>query len=157
VSLRKVSPLLAIRQSYEPVDRRWRDPWLGVIYVLMLGVLVLFSLYYTEKRVQGWAFAGGLLVTAGILLALARAIMFVARRLVRLPLAFPWRQGIANLHRPNNRTALLMLSLGLGTFFHFDGLPGPALAARSIGCGRLREGGRYGPFRYSGRSAQRGH
>jgi putative ABC transport system permease protein len=116
VSLRKISPLLAIRQSYEPTGRRWRDPWLGLIYVVMLVVLVLFSLHYTEKRVQGWAFAGGLLLTSGILLALARGIMFVARRLVRLPLSFPWRQGIANLHRPNNRTALLMLSLGLGTF-----------------------------------------
>jgi putative ABC transport system permease protein len=82
----------------------------------MLGALILFSLHYTEKRVQGWAFTGGLLLTAGILLVLARAIMFVARRVVRLPMSFPWRQGIANLHRPNNRTALLMLSLGLGTF-----------------------------------------
>jgi len=27
-----------------------------------------------------------------------------------------WRQGLANLHRPNNRTVLLLLSLGLGTF-----------------------------------------
>ena len=26
------------------------------------------------------------------------------------------RQGVANLYRPNNRTALLILSLGLGTF-----------------------------------------
>ena len=26
------------------------------------------------------------------------------------------RQGVANLHRPNNRTVLLLLALGLGTF-----------------------------------------
>ena len=116
VSLRNVSPLLAIRQSYEPITRRWCDPWLWLIYLVMLAVLVLFSLHYTEKRVQGWVFSGGLLATAGILLALARVVMFVARRCARLPVAFAWRQGIANLHRPNNRTALLMLSLGLGTF-----------------------------------------
>jgi putative ABC transport system permease protein len=31
-------------------------------------------------------------------------------------LAYPYRQGMANLHRPNNQTVLLLLSLGLGTF-----------------------------------------
>ena len=42
--------------------------------------------------------------------------MLLARRapLARLP--FTVRQGIANLYRPNNRTLLLLLSLGLGTF-----------------------------------------
>src|SRR5438874_1028262 len=34
----------------------------------------------------------------------------------KLGMTYVARQGIANLYRPNNRTALLMLSLGLGTF-----------------------------------------
>src|SRR5439155_20089411 len=99
-----------------PTLRRWADSWLIAIYLVLLAVLLFFSLHYTEKRVQGWAFAGGLLLTCGILLGLARVIMFLARQLVRLPMSFTLRQGIGNLHRPHNRTALLMLSLGLGTF-----------------------------------------
>jgi len=31
-------------------------------------------------------------------------------------LPFAWRQGVANLYRPNNRTLLLLVSLGMGTF-----------------------------------------
>src|SRR5690606_21321407 len=40
---------------------------------------------------------------------------WTARRASPRGLPYVWRQGIANLHRPNNRTALLMLALGLGT------------------------------------------
>jgi putative ABC transport system permease protein len=31
-------------------------------------------------------------------------------------LSFSWRQGLANLHRPNNQTTAVMLAIGLGTF-----------------------------------------
>ncbi len=34
----------------------------------------------------------------------------------RRGLPYVVRQGLANLHRPNNRTVLLLVSLGLGTF-----------------------------------------
>lgn len=49
---------------------------------------------------------------AGVAMALTWA--FKGRISGRWP--FVWRQGLANLYRPNNRTALLMVSLGLGTF-----------------------------------------
>ena len=39
-----------------------------------------------------------------------------ARRRPARRLPYTVRQGIANLHRPNNRTVLLLVSLGLGTF-----------------------------------------
>jgi putative ABC transport system permease protein len=40
----------------------------------------------------------------------------VTRRFVPARLPFTVRQGLANLHRPDNRTLLLLLALGLGTF-----------------------------------------
>jgi len=46
----------------------------------------------------------------------ARLLTFAARHFVPGALPFSVRQGIASLHRPNNRTLLLLLSLGLGTF-----------------------------------------
>jgi putative ABC transport system permease protein len=39
-----------------------------------------------------------------------------ARRWLPLRLPYVFRQGVASLYRPNNRTVLLLLSLGLGTF-----------------------------------------
>jgi putative ABC transport system permease protein len=47
---------------------------------------------------------------------LAAGVSWAARRFVPRGLPYVVRQGFANLHRPNNRTVLLLLSLGLGTF-----------------------------------------
>lgn len=115
-SVRKVSPLRAIRQTYAGASSKWRDPWVWTAYAALASAVVAFSLHSTKKPMQGWAFAAGLAVTAGVLLVLAKGMMFAGRRLSRAALPYAWRQGLANLHRPNNRTALLMLSLGLGTF-----------------------------------------
>jgi putative ABC transport system permease protein len=46
----------------------------------------------------------------------ARLLTFAAKHFVPRSLPFYVRQGVASLHRPNNRTLLLLLSLGLGTF-----------------------------------------
>jgi putative ABC transport system permease protein len=57
-----------------------------------------------------------MIASFAVLAGLAEIIIRTARRLRMGGLPYTWRQGIANVHRPNNRTALLMLSLGLGTF-----------------------------------------
>jgi putative ABC transport system permease protein len=54
--------------------------------------------------------------------------MALARLSGRLKLPFTMRQGLANLHRPDNRTQLLVFSLGLGTFL----LVGLFLAGHTI-------------------------
>jgi putative ABC transport system permease protein len=52
----------------------------------------------------------------GVLFGVAAAVSWAARRFTPGALPYVVRQGISNLHRPNNRTVLLLLSLGLGTF-----------------------------------------
>jgi putative ABC transport system permease protein len=64
----------------------------------------------------GLGFPVGLGIAFGILTGIAACLIFVTRKLNLPSMPFTWRQGIANLHRPNNRTLLLLLSLGLGTF-----------------------------------------
>jgi putative ABC transport system permease protein len=64
----------------------------------------------------GLGFTVGLGVVFGILAGTAATLIFLTRKLTLPNFPFAWRQGIANLHRPNNRTLLLLLSLGLGTF-----------------------------------------
>jgi putative ABC transport system permease protein len=51
-----------------------------------------------------------------LLVALARVLVFAARRVVRPTWPYLLRQGISNLYRPHNQTLLFLLSLGLGTF-----------------------------------------
>ncbi len=115
LAVRKVSPLAAIRASYE-TDRPHRDPlrWLAGA-VLAAGVLFFAFSQARDWRI-GLGFAVALGLAFGALTVTAAALAFVARRFVPRTLPFSVRQGLANLHRPNNRTLLLLLSLGLGTF-----------------------------------------
>jgi putative ABC transport system permease protein len=115
LSVRRVSPLTAIRVSFDTVAKQ-RDPlrWLAGC-VLAAGVLA-FALAQNRNWRVGLGFAVGLGVGFAILSGIAWALIFFTRRMNFSALPFPVRQGLANLHRPNNRTLLLILSLGLGTF-----------------------------------------
>jgi len=116
LAVRRVSPLAAIRSSYEPHPEARRDPLLWLVYLLMTAGLVLFSLGHTQRWQQGLGFAGGLVLAFALLVGTAQLLVVCMRRLVPATLPYVWRQGLANLHRPNNRTILLMLGIGLGTF-----------------------------------------
>lgn len=115
LAVRRVSPLTAIRVSFETAKTQ-RDPlrWL-LSAALGLGILA-FALTQTRDWRVGLGFAGGLGVVFAVLTGIAAGLIFLTRRLTAQKLSFAWRQGLANLHRPNNRTLLLLLSLGLGTF-----------------------------------------
>ncbi|RXK55759.1 FtsX-like permease family protein [Oleiharenicola lentus] len=114
LEVRRVSPLLTLRSAY--VAAPGRDLWqLGLLVVI--GCLVFGFAWWQTGRLQwGLGFSGALLVSFGVLAGLARVVSWLARRFTPRGLPYAWRQGVANLHRPNNRTLLLLVSLGLGTF-----------------------------------------
>ncbi len=113
--LRRISPLRALRSGYEEIRGR-TDPWLwaagGAISLAILG----FAMAQTTRWETGLGFFAGLVVTFLLLAATARLLMWGVRRLFPARWPYEWRQGMANLFRPQNQTALLILSLGLGTF-----------------------------------------
>jgi putative ABC transport system permease protein len=115
LTVRKVSPLAAIRVSFEPQLAR-RDPlsWLAGA-VLAAGILG-FALMQSHDWRIGLGFSLGLGVVFGVLTLTAKLLVASTRKFVPARLPFAVRQGVANLHRPNNRSLLLLLSLGLGTF-----------------------------------------
>lgn len=114
LAVRRVSPLTAIRVAFEPVTRR--DPLRWVVGLLLAAGVVWFALAQARDWRIGLGFAAALGIGFALLAATARALMFLVRRVSLAGLPFTIRQGLANLHRPNNRTLLLILSLGLGTF-----------------------------------------
>lgn len=115
LAVRRVSPLAAIRAAFEP-SHPARDParWavVGLIGLAVFG----FAMLQTRRWWEGAGFAAGLGLAFALLGLLARGVMLATRRLTPAWLPFPWRQGLANLHRPQNRTGTLLLALGLGTF-----------------------------------------
>ncbi|MDO8542897.1 MAG: ABC transporter permease [Opitutaceae bacterium] len=128
LSVRKVSPLVALRSAFAERVGAGTDPWRIAIGVFIVVAVVGFSIWQTNRLRDGFGFAGVLIAGFGILAGLAKLVAWAARRaslgrgaglsrrwsLPRLP--YVVRQGVANLYRPNNRTVLLLVSLGLGTF-----------------------------------------
>ena len=115
LSIRRVSPLVAIRSSVAE-DAGLRDPLRWAVYAAIVVAVGLFAWWQSPRWQVGLGFVGALVVSFGVLAGMARLVAWCARRFVPRRAPYVWRQGIANLHRPNNRTVLLLLALGLGTF-----------------------------------------
>lgn len=124
LAVRRVSPLVALRSAFADRAGVGHDPWRVAIGVFIVAAVVAFSINQTTRLRDGLGFAGMLIFGFALLAALASGVAWTARRAIsgrsrflrafRLP--YVVRQGIANLYRPNNRTVLLLVSLGLGTF-----------------------------------------
>ncbi len=115
LSIRRVSPLLALRAGYGERPPA-RDPWRWALLALIGAAVLGFALAQTTRWQRGVGFALGLAAGLGILAGVARLLAWAARRWFPRRLPYVWRQGLANLYRPQNRTVLLLVSLGLGTF-----------------------------------------
>ncbi|MGJ3243890.1 MAG: ABC transporter permease [Opitutales bacterium] len=119
--VRRISPLRAIRSAFESTGggSARRDPWVWLV-VGALAVLILgFCLSAFDRAVYGLAFAGTLAGVLGLLALLAWLLRWVLRRLSIRRLPWVWRQGLSNLHRPQNRTLFLVVTLGMGCFLIF--------------------------------------
>lgn len=116
LSIRRVSPLRALRADLEHLPPSLRDP--ARLFILVIMGLALAGLASLAMRsfLHGAAITAALLLLFGVLAGLALLLMRLVRRLVPRRLPFVVRQGLNNLHRPHNQTGTLMLSLGLGTF-----------------------------------------
>lgn len=114
LEVRRVSPLVALRQSYESSGRR--DPLRRLIVLLLVAGIFAFSLAQEKNWRVALGFCAGLTFAFSVLAAAAKIVVWTARKILSPAMPFTVRQGLANLHRPQNRTLLLVLSLGLGVF-----------------------------------------
>jgi putative ABC transport system permease protein len=114
---RRLSPLRVFRASVEvEPPSRHRDPLLWATYGLIVAGITAFSISQTDALNRGLIFAGVLFAAVGIFAGVAKLLIICIRKFFPHGWSFVLRQGLANLYRPNNRTLLLTLSLGLGTF-----------------------------------------
>jgi putative ABC transport system permease protein len=118
LKVRRVSPMRALRSEVENGDSedaagRWGR---GGVWLLIAAGVAGFSVQLAPDWRLGLGYAGGVIVVFGLLALLAAGVARGAQ-VLRLPaLPYPWRQGLANLHRPGNQTRLLIGVLGFGTF-----------------------------------------
>jgi putative ABC transport system permease protein len=117
LAVRRVSPLTALRSLAAETDGPGRfDPWRLALAGLIALAVAGFAYQQTGSRRLGVGFAAALALGLAAFAGLAQAVAWAARRWPPRRLPYVVRQGIANLHRPNNRTVLLLVSLGLGSF-----------------------------------------
>jgi len=113
---RRLSPLRVFRADVDVELSTKRDPILWLVYALIVAGITGFAISQTETIRRGLVFAAALGVAIGIFAGLAKLLIVGIRKFFPHRASFVLRQGLANLYRPNNRTLLLSLSLGLGTF-----------------------------------------
>lgn len=116
LSVRSISPLFTLRVSVEPRPA-WKDP----AQLLLFGIILLFVCLFARLQMENWGQA--LIFTLGILAAfvfltlVALLLRWAVKKFFPATFSYVWRQGFANLYRPNNQTILLVVTIGLGTLF----------------------------------------
>ncbi|MEJ7778638.1 MAG: FtsX-like permease family protein [Daejeonella sp.] len=116
VSVRNISPLNTLRISFQETSL-FRDPVKWLVYFIIVLFVFVFTYLQMGSLLKTAYFTAGVLGAFMILSALAFAMMWMARRFFPASWSYLWRQGFANLFRPNNQTLILIVSIGLGTAF----------------------------------------
>jgi putative ABC transport system permease protein len=115
LSIRKISPLLTLRISLEPVSGR--DPLRWMVYGAILCFMTYFSYLLMGDGRKAVIFSASLLLTFLVLTGVAKLFLYLIRRAFPERWPYLWRQGFANLFRPNNQTTILIVTIGLGATF----------------------------------------
>ncbi len=114
LAVRKISPLFTLRTADVNLSRllSWATR-ISLIAITLLGVLGYVWLMLNEF-LAALVFTLGLVFCLLLLLGIALLIMKGARKLNPKSFGYEFRQGLANLYRPNNQTSTLLLTFGLG-------------------------------------------
>ncbi|MET3982056.1 putative ABC transport system permease protein [Mucilaginibacter sp. UYP27] len=116
ISIRNISPLNTLRLSFDDTTTI-RDPFRWLVYILVLLFITSFAYLQIGDWMGAISFTIGIAVAFLILTAIAWLLIRFTRVLVMSSWSYIWRQGFANLYRPNNQTIILTVSIGLSTAF----------------------------------------
>jgi len=114
LSIRKASPLYTLRSIDHALTHLLGRGVKWSIYGLIGLTVAGYASLITQDWIAGGLFAIGMAVALGLLLLVARGLMWMVKRFFPSGWSYVWRQGLANLYRPNNQTAILLVTLGLG-------------------------------------------
>ncbi len=116
LTVRNVPPLAAFRSALAERASGVFDPWRVVIAVSIPVAVAGFAVWQTKSVRFGMGYAFALGFGFATLTGAAYLVSWAARVFFPSKMPYVVRQGVANLYRPQNRTVLLLLSIGLGAF-----------------------------------------
>ena len=115
LDIRHVKPLLLLRQGQAAPAAR--VDWLRVGVIGLVGVgLVLVATWQAASLEVGFYVVGGFAGVAVALHIVSRGVIAAIRPLSAARW-FPLRHAVLNLTRPGNQTRVILLAVGLGSFF----------------------------------------
>lgn len=110
----RISPMLTLRNSdFSPIGILPRNVKI-VSGLVTFSILVLIIALLTENLLTAAIFTISLVLFISILWGVAVSLMAFMKKLRLKSFSYSWRQGTANLFRPNNQTGMLMTTLGMG-------------------------------------------
>jgi putative ABC transport system permease protein len=110
----RVSPLQAIRSSVERGRAPLRDPlFIGAAGFLLL-LLFGFALLQARHLWQALGFIGGIALVGGLLFGIGHGLRHLLRKAAPTVRSYSYRMALSNLYRPQNRTLILTVILGMG-------------------------------------------
>ena len=115
LEVRGVPPLAALRHDFEGRSQRWDTPKLLAYGILGVSIGALCVIEAPDMQI-GLGFAGALAVSGGLIVLVGWSLGLVAKKYFPAWSAYPIRQGVSNLFRPQNQTLSVTLALGLGAF-----------------------------------------
>ena len=115
LSIRDVSALAVLRRDFETTRRR-RDPRRIAAAAALGASVVSLAVVQAPSPGAGLIFAAAIGAALAVLWGAALLLMKALRRWFPSAWPYVWRQGLANLYRPANQTAMVILALGFGAF-----------------------------------------
>ena len=114
LEMRAIKPLVLLRWGLTPTATH---DWIqvGVVGVLALGLIGLASWQASSWEVGLWV-CGGFAVVAVVLHLAGRGLVRLIQP-VGVGAGFALRHSVLNLVRPGNQTRVILLAVGLGSFF----------------------------------------
>ncbi|HVW96983.1 MAG TPA: FtsX-like permease family protein [Mucilaginibacter sp.] len=116
IAIRNISPLNTLRADYSDVSLS-RDPLRWFVYLLIVIFVMTFTFFQLDSWIASIFFTIGILIAFLILSFTAWLLMKLMRIFIKSTWGYLFRQGFANLYRPNNQTIILIVSIGLSTAF----------------------------------------
>jgi putative ABC transport system permease protein len=114
LDVRHVKPSLLLRHDIPPLARIDWLKWL--VTALVAGSLVAIAAWQAGSLRVGLMLSGGFVATA-VVLHLAGLVLVRAVQPLRYSPSFALRQAVLHIARPGNQTRVILLAVGLGTFF----------------------------------------
>jgi len=114
LAVRRISPLNAIRLSFEPAGFR-PEPLKWLVYLVMCMFVAGFTYLQTDSLMKALIFTGTIMLAILIFYGLSVLLLAVVKNTLPATLTYTWRQGFSNLYRPNNQTMMLIVAIGLST------------------------------------------